>query len=1133
MKTFLTRSIQIGGIVSLLASQWLYAQHPGAALPGKTIKRDVPVSTESLQARVVKGGRPSSANGRMVNHPVVSSFPTIGQLTANTDHPAELVIKKSAQTDLPIFIQGTVSNTELSSPNGRTDILKASLNYLRGVQGHLQVKDPAYEFYISETSKDDLAQSHIRMKQVYQGVEVYGGEIILHARENKINGLNGRYFPTPSLKDITPEVPESQALQAAINDLSQKTNYHVLSASQKQLLQYEQPEAQLVIYHLNNDPHTEHLTWHISIRPNFQELWEYFVDANTGKVLNQYNHTCSFADGARTTTSKDLNGANQTINSYQLGNAYYLVDASRTMFDKAKTKFPDSPVGVIMTFDANNTSTKNFKAQDITSSNNTWNDKSAVSAHTNAGKAYEYFRTVHNRNSIDGAGGNIISFVNLADEDGKGLDNASWNGKFMFYGNGRIACKPLAGGLDVAGHEMSHGVIGSTAKLEYQGQSGAMNESFADIFGAMIDSDDWTMGEDIVLKSFYPSGAMRSFIDPHNGGKSLTDEGYQPKHMSELYTGAGDNGGVHINSGIINFAYYKIATTITKQKAEKIYYRALTNYLTAKSQFVDLRLAVIQAATDIHGANSAEVAAAKKAFDEVGIYETGGKNEGPKDLPTNTGQDFILCHDAGKNESNSNTIFVVAPTGTDLKPRSKTISKNRPSITDKGDFAYFVGKDSRIKAVSLSGTAQESVVQNQPIWEQVAISKDGKHLAAITTDADTSIYVYDFDKQKWTRFMLYNPTYSGIETGGVLFADAIEWDYTGENLIYDAYNVIEKQGGANNAAKNLDYWDVGIIKVWDNKKNDFGDGTIRKLFPDLPEGVSIGNPSFSKNSPDIIAFDFMDGEEETYAIIGVDLLKSKAAVIAENNTLGFPTYSKTDDKVAYTAVSAKGDTVINVISLKADKITGTGKPTTLLNKVKWATWFTQGERKVLSAAKDITYFEFAGMNPKAVGEIKGNAITVVVPQTVELKNLIAVFTHSPDASVKVGNTAQTSGATKNDFSNPVTYTVTAQDGTTRTYTVTATKSTSTGVDDYNDISGTVSLYPNPTNGPLKVKLEEITNSRVTLEVFSSAGKLVYEQTSRPDAGELQVQLPPVATGIYYLRLTMDDKVAYKKVLVTR
>jgi Zinc metalloprotease (elastase) len=107
----------------------------------------------------------------------------------------------------------------------------------------------------------------------------------------------------------------------------------------------------------------------------------------------------------------------------------------------------------------------------------------------------------------------------------------------------------------VAAHEMSHGVVQNTANLNYQGESGAINESFADVFGSMVDRDDWLIGEDVVNRSVFTSGALRSLMDPNNGGTRLGDNGYQPKSVSEQYFGSENNGGVHINSGIPNHAF--------------------------------------------------------------------------------------------------------------------------------------------------------------------------------------------------------------------------------------------------------------------------------------------------------------------------------------------------------------------------------------------------------------------------------------------------------------------------------------------------------------------------------------------------------------------------------------------------
>lgn len=150
----------------------------------------------------------------------------------------------------------------------------------------------------------------------------------------------------------------------------------------------------------------------------------------------------------------------------------------------------------------------------------------------------------------------------------------------MFYGNGAQSFMPLARGLDVAGHEMSHGVIESTANLDYEGESGAINESFADVFGVLIDRDDWKVGEDVVRLGEFPSGALRNIGDPHNGAQTNDFGRWQPRHVNEQYKGTADNGGVHINSGIPNYAFYLFVQEMAKHLMKQQQKELLKKYTT-------------------------------------------------------------------------------------------------------------------------------------------------------------------------------------------------------------------------------------------------------------------------------------------------------------------------------------------------------------------------------------------------------------------------------------------------------------------------------------------------------------------------------------------------------------------------
>nr|MDQ3017713.1 M4 family metallopeptidase [Bacteroidota bacterium] len=654
-------------------------------------------------------------------------------------------------------------------------------------------------------------------------------------------------------------------------------------------------------------------------------------------------------------SDQDLLGQNRTVNAYLVGSNFFMIDASRNgMFQSNQSVMPNEPLGVIWSIDAQNGSPQkdNFEVVHISNTNNNWSALE-VSAHFNAGESYEYFRTKFNRNSLNGDGGNIISIINVTDENGNDMDNAFWGGQAMFYGNGDTAFKPLAQGLDVAGHEMSHGVIQNTANLEYIGQSGALNESYADVFGAMIDRDDWKMGEDVVISSVFPSGALRDLSNPHNGGNSLGDRGWQPAHMNEFQnlplTPEGDNGGVHVNSGIPNRAFFLFATSIGKEKAEQIYYKALRDYLVKSSQFIDMRNAIEKAATDLHGANSAEVTAARAAFDGVGIG-SGQGDDHQDDIETNEGSDFILTTDEPESD-----LYWVPPTNPNaLVKLDLPAPLSRPSFTDDGTTAVYVDQNNRMILISFDwsqGLSYQAffVEQNpQTIWRNIVVSKDGTKIAFTTVDLINEINLYDYSNDIDNIFTLYNPTTAeGIVTGDVLYADAMEWDYSGEYIMYDALNRIESSFG-----DGIEYWDIGFINVWDESANNFADGLIGKLYSSLPENVSVGNPSFAKNSPYIITFDYVEdfldnfGQVQTdYLILASNIESGVTNEIFFNTTVGYPSYSRLDDQILFT--NDNGSLLLATIDLQQNDKTLPiqGSAVILVNGAQKGVWFQTGTRE--------------------------------------------------------------------------------------------------------------------------------------------------------------------------------------------
>lgn len=839
------------------------------------------------------------------------------------------------------------------------------------------------EFVAGTTTTDEQGNAHIRLQQVFQGVPVYGGEVIAHTQNGGFAMLNGRYYPTPQLASVTPTLNANAAIQQVKNLIGPdkiKTNW---TPAELKLIDGQPFEALLMVYHHKRDLNAERLTWVITAHPNILTRTVYFLDANTGELIHHFDHVCKLdggllhhsashnhqavnleetaetapaasapwvLDGPVTASGQDLFGINRSFGAYQIGGQFLLEDASKSMFNVAQSNMPNDPVGAIVTMNAKNTTPEiqsTFDYDFVTSNTTTFTDKNAVSVHWNGNVSFDYYKNTFSRNSIDGNGGGILAFYNVTDENDNSMENAYWNGVAMWYGNGGSTFKQLARGLDVGGHEMTHGVIEKTANLEYQDESGALNESFADVFGAMIDRDDWLIGEDVMQPGQSPTGALRSLQDPHNGSTS-NDNFWQPRVVSEQYQGNEDNGGVHINSGIANWAFYKFASNaaVGKDKAEKVYYKALKEYLVKSSQFVDARIAVIQAATDLYG-NTVATAAAD-AFTAVGILGNQPSGNYLGQLQVNPGNDLIVCAD-----NSLTNLDLALGNGTVLGTFYNQGVSSRPSITDNGSSMVFVNDNNQIIGVDFDYSVNPiqfttNILSTNSVWRNAAISKDGRYVAGLTTLSTTqpNNYVYIFDLSNGTskQFFLSNPTYSqGQSTGDVQNADVMEFDYSGDFLMYDAFNKLEDQGG-----QSIEYWDIGFLQFREN--GQFADGNnpfISKLFSGLPENTSIGNPAFAKNSPYIIAFDYIDEYNEQNDIYGANVETGDYNVLVSNNgSLGWPNYNRLDNAVIYQGNSSTS-TNIYTRAIKTNKIEGQGNETGLIANHEWGIWYATGNRNLM------------------------------------------------------------------------------------------------------------------------------------------------------------------------------------------
>ena len=271
-------------------------------------------------------------------------------------------------------------------------------------------------------------------------------------------------------------------------------------------------------------------------------------------------------------------------------------------------------------------------------------DVAVNEAYDGSGITYDLYKDVYNRNSIDGSDMRLDSTVHYR----VGYDNAFWDGQQMVYGDGdenlpeaERLFNRFTIAIDVIGHELTHGVTQFEARLVYAYQPGALNESMSDVFGSLVkqyqrgqtaDQADWIIGEGLFSPNVNGVG-IRSMKAPGTAyNDPVLGRDPQPAHMNDYVNTVSDNGGVHINSGIPNHAFYKVATELgghAWEKAGQIWYVTLRDRLTASSNFQQCANLTHQTAGELFGANSLEQQAVKNGWAAVGLTVDGGTTPPP------------------------------------------------------------------------------------------------------------------------------------------------------------------------------------------------------------------------------------------------------------------------------------------------------------------------------------------------------------------------------------------------------------------------------------------------------------------------------------------------------------------------
>lgn len=572
------------------------------ATPGRAFRAD-DAPPKNVAAAV-------SAAGTVAAKPAILRVPTFDQVAALNALP-DIAVQWDAKTGAPASLRGaglaeTMVGGKVAAIGGRQDYARDALAVLERLAAAYRINDPAHEFAVDRVDADELGFNHVRLRQTAGGRRVIGGELIVHFdRNGQPYQVNGRYIPDVFV-DRAPAIDAVTAVAAAQRDLAAmgKPTGNVLGT----------PE--IVIYARDIAPT---LAYEITLVYEDSQAgagcWRYWIGAQDGAVINRFNDIRKArapATAIDASISGSLNtgegGAAVTVTGDYSGVYYLLHYAARHW------EIYDYP---------NSRTARNNSASWPTDISG----RSEMSAAYNFDLVQAYYFSIHNRDSYDNSGARALANVHYHVRSGD-YDNAYWDPatqQFYFYPGSSWGELTV---LDVCGHEFTHAVTENTAGLIYQGESGALNESFSDIFGALIEfyyqpdgcgaypdriagQADWLIGEDCT----YPEVvALRDMRNP----RRYNDPS---KYHGQYWF---DDGDVHVNSGVQNHVAYLLAEggsgnndgldyTITGlgiENLRQVAFRALTVYCSPSTDYRAARIAWLSAAQDINPAWTTSVQAA-------------------------------------------------------------------------------------------------------------------------------------------------------------------------------------------------------------------------------------------------------------------------------------------------------------------------------------------------------------------------------------------------------------------------------------------------------------------------------------------------------------------------------------------
>lgn len=818
------------------------------------------------------------------------------------------------------------------APPGTDRDVATAKDFLRTNRMLFGLEDPDRELTLKKKQQDALNRTHLRFEQSYKGVPIWPSELLVHLDpDGNVDRANGSPIRTPKQVSTTPIVDKERAKRLAREALDAPEDA-------------EATDPILIIYTSDDQP--PKLAWKLEVPLGLAADWLVVIDAHSGTVLTKFNQV---TDASVPASGVDLFGVTREISAWEENGVYYLIDASKPMFDGSQSPVQNfGTPGAIYVVDAANTPADPYTQKPDLDWVRAFDSPlfdlpDAVSAMHSLSAVYSYYLDYHGRNSIDGQGGPIVAVVRV----GFNYPNAFKLDERLYFGDGDT----YSGALDVVAHELTHAVIGKSSRLVYQNQSGALNEAFSDIFGEMVEArtdgaPDWLMGTQLDSPS-------RSLQDPSLFGQPSTmSEFIEPDDpLLENYVGR-DNGGVHINSGIINHAYYLLAEglpgAIGIADAEQIFYRALTEHLIRDAKFIDARRACIAAAEELFGAGSTQAAKVGEAFDAVEIFDD-APSAPPESFPEIDAPDSTLFiffdADAGDYRlGRRESALGDGELGTVLATSPSELA--RPAASGDGAFAVFVDATLDACLFDTNDSTTQECAGFPGSFYSIAMSPQGNQYAVVLLDEfgepGNMISIVDVENPANDRdIILRAPLIDGGGAVQVDSAEAMAFSSDGRWLFYDAWNEIDIGDGLT-----FGTWSIYAIDL-----------TTDLILPVVPPqvGFDFAYPALSKTSDNFLVFDVYDLLSETSWVSVMNLFTGELRldIGLVIGSYGVPTFAGDDAAIVY---SYPADTVTGYSlarqSVNPSTMTPVGDPTVWLEDADFGVIYRRGAFQAPSETDD-------------------------------------------------------------------------------------------------------------------------------------------------------------------------------------